>query len=81
MPQEQRFIEIRHGMSRVGTGVATGNNACWPCRCGRPEWLIGRSGDLAGKWDVQVQCPDCQARYFVYPSGQDQGGVDYVQKL
>jgi len=81
MPQEQRFVELQSGAGRIGTGIATGNNATWPCRCGRPEWLIGRTGDLAGKYDVQVHCPDCGAKYFVYPVGQDQGAVSYIKKL
>jgi hypothetical protein len=81
MPQNQAFVEVRQGGQRIGTGIATGNNATWPCRCGRPEWLVGKTGDLAGKWDARVQCPDCAIEYFVFPIGKDKGAVDYVARL
>jgi hypothetical protein len=82
MSQAQNVVDVRHQGRRIGTGIATGNNATWSCGCGRSEWLIGRTGDLAGTWNrLRVRCPGCEAEYFVFPAGKDQGAVDYVERV
>lgn len=76
MPQAQKVIDIELSTGAKSRGIATGNNAAWLCICGRKEPLVGRSGAMGGVSEaMRVDCPDCSRRYFVVPSGKDQGAV------
>lgn len=70
MPQEQFEVDVEMMDGSVLTAAATGNNAAWRCPCPCDQFLIGRSGQVAGPSDKMiVACPKCKKRYFVHPKG------------
>jgi len=73
----QREITL-HPVNRkslaVGTGI--GNNAAWPCPCGRERPLIG-SLRIAR----EVDCPDCSRRYRLVSTDADNPAAGRVIRI
>jgi DNA-directed RNA polymerase subunit RPC12/RpoP len=82
MPQKQETVNLIFRDGTRSLAVATGNNAAWLCPCGRILPLLGRTGTLKGpSAPMQVDCPDCDRRYFVRPKNKDQGPVLEITEL
>lgn len=82
MPQKQETVNLIFRDGTRGLAVATGNNAAWLCACKRILPLLGRTGSLKGSAaSMQVNCPDCDRRYFVRPKNKHQGPVLEIIEL
>ena len=82
MSQEQKLVPLILKTVENRQAVATGNNAAWPCPCGRALPLIGRSGQVKGvSENTRIECPNCGRAYFVVPDGYDQAAALEVLEI
>jgi hypothetical protein len=66
MSQQQRPIPIHYASGKTGIGVATGNNAGWPCDCAAQALLVGYSDTAESTRESSlVLCPVCRQPYRV----------------
>lgn len=66
MSQAQHEIPVVFLVGAGQTGVRTGNNAAWLCRCDRTLPLVGYSDGRDSKSEAsRVRCPRCDRVYRV----------------
>ncbi len=68
--QKQHEIKVIYADKKQAACVRTGNNAAWPCKCGRKIPLVGYSDKIDSQREYSmVECPDCKSIYRVVGPG------------